>query len=75
MNNIHHVALIALLGMAGCASHNKELPTVKSDDPVFQLNPDRWTATANDLTVPPGDGAPHPLPRPVSTRSDEVPSS
>jgi hypothetical protein len=72
---ICHIALIGLLGIAACSSQNKPLPTVKSDDPVMQLNPDRWTATVNDLTVPPGDGAPRPLPPSVNTGSDQVPSS
>lgn len=70
-----YIVLIGLLGLAACSSQNKPLPMVKSDDQVFQLNPDRWTATVNDLTVPPGDGAPRALPRPVNTGSSAVPSS
>lgn len=49
------VALFALaLGLSGCgASHYTPLPKVHADDPVRQLNPDRWHATVNDLMTPP----------------------
>lgn len=54
--------LIIILSLAACTSHNKELPVVKSGDPVWQLNPNRWTFSGNDLITPPGDGAPHKVP-------------
>lgn len=60
------IVLIGLLAIAGCANQNKPLAMVKDDDPVVQLNPDKWTATVNDLMTPPGDGTPHPLPAPVA---------
>lgn len=59
------LALIAALcALAGCAASGP--PMVSSSDPVWQLNPGRWQATANDLRVPPGDGVPAlPSPRQV----------
>jgi hypothetical protein len=59
------------LGLAGCGGKYIPLPEVKDADPVAQLNPDRWRATANDLTTPAGDGASHPLPAPVPAASDK----
>ena len=53
------IVLAALLGLSACGTQNKELPMVHSDDPVLQLNPDRWQADSNDLITPPGDGTRH----------------
>lgn len=64
--------LILLLAVIGCSATERDLPMVRSDDPVWQLNPDRWEASVNDLTLPPGEGAPHPLAAPVWLRSDKV---
>lgn len=57
---IRIIAVIALVSLAACGGKFKELPMVKAGDPVFQLNPDRWTASTNDLTTPPGDGTSKP---------------
>jgi hypothetical protein len=64
--------ILAALCLSACSTQNKPLAMVRDDDPVMQLNPDRWTATANDLMVPPGDGAPRPLPAPVDTGATKV---
>ena len=45
--------LLAVLTLSACASKNIPLAMVKDDAPVLQLNPTRWTATVNDLMVPP----------------------
>ncbi len=47
------VALLLVIGLAGCANKTIPLPEVDADDPVTQLNPDRWQATINDLITPP----------------------
>lgn len=67
------ITLATLLALAACSGHNKPLPEVASRDPVWQLNPDRWTARENDLITPPGDGSSHPLPPAVKTVSIKVP--
>ena len=59
--NMRTTAILLALSLAGCAGKTIPLPEVDADDPVVQLNPDRWQATVNDLMVPPGDGSPHPL--------------
>ena len=64
-------AALLALGLAGCGNHYIPLPEVKDKDPVSQLNPDRWQATVNDLTVPSGDGAPRLLPQPVNLGPDK----
>jgi len=66
------LAVLALL-LAGCGNKTVPLPAVKDDDPVAQLNPGRWQATVNDLTAPPGDGAPRRLPAPVPVSHEAVP--
>jgi hypothetical protein len=67
------IIMAVLLGsVAACSNHYEPLPMVKAGDPVFQLNTDRWTATANDLMAPPSNGAPRTLPPPVPTGSSEV---
>jgi hypothetical protein len=66
--------LAAMLTLGACASHYKELPAVHSGDPVWQLNPDRWTAHENDLITPPADGASRPLAAPVRAASTKVPA-
>lgn len=43
------VALVALLGLAGCASHEK---LAVASGPVFPLNPDHWQASPSDLAAP-----------------------
>jgi hypothetical protein len=63
------IVAFALCGVAACSNQYQPLPMVKSGDPVFQLNQDRWTATANDLMAPPGDGAPRTLAQPIPTRA------
>lgn len=42
-------AILALLGLAGCASHEK---LAVASGPVFPLNPDHWQATPSDLAAP-----------------------
>jgi hypothetical protein len=75
MRNLHiAIVMAATLGLSACGNQTIPLPEVKASDPVSQLNPDRWQATVNDLMLPPGDGAPHPLPAPVRTGSNEVPA-
>jgi hypothetical protein len=49
--------------VAGCASQNTPLPMVKDSDPVVRLNADQCPETVNDLTHPPGDGAPQRMPK------------
>lgn len=72
---ILRIAIVTVaLGLSACGNQTIPLPEVKESDPVSQLNPDRWQANVNDLMVPPGDGAPHPLPAPVRTGSSEVPA-
>ena len=67
--NMRTTAILLALSLAGCAGKTIPLPEVDADDPVVQLNPDRWQATVNDLMVPPGDGSPHPLAAPVPVSS------
>jgi hypothetical protein len=64
---------VLVLFLAGCGNRTVPLPTVKDDDPVAQLNPGRWQATVNDLTAPPGDGAPRRLPAPVPASREAAP--
>jgi heme A synthase len=45
------VAVIALLGLGGCASHEK---LAVASGPVFPLNPDHWQAAPPDLVAPVG---------------------
>lgn len=66
-----YAAIILMLALAAC-SDGKELPMVHASDPVWQLNPGRWNATANDLTVPPEDGIPHLTPAPVRAAQSEA---
>ncbi len=47
---IRLLALIALFGLAGCAS-TKTLATAHG--PLFALNPTHWQPTAKDLKAPP----------------------
>ncbi|MDA8093266.1 MAG: hypothetical protein M0T84_05015 [Betaproteobacteria bacterium] len=47
---IRFVAVIALFGLAGCAS-TEALPIAQG--PLFALNPTHWHATAKDLEAPP----------------------
>ena len=47
---IRFVAVIALFGLAGCASP-EALPTAHG--PLFALNPTHWQPTAQDLEAPP----------------------
>jgi hypothetical protein len=66
---VRKIALLLLTaaGLSACGGPpNHPLPMVASDAPVVPLNPDRWQATVNDLTQPPGDGTPHPLPSPAN---------
>jgi hypothetical protein len=69
------LAVVLVLGLSGCGGHYIPIPEVKDSDPVSQLNPDRWSASVNDLTTPPGDGSPRPLPAPVPLGTDKVPAS
>jgi hypothetical protein len=45
---IRIACLILVLALAACAA---EAPVAKG--PMFQMNPDRWTADENDLSQPP----------------------
>lgn len=45
------VAVLALLGLAGCANHEK---LAVASGPVFPLNPDHWQSTPADLAAPDG---------------------
>jgi hypothetical protein len=65
-------AFILVLAVLGCSDHGRELPMVRADDPLWQLNPDRWDASVNDLTVPPGEGTPRSLPAAVRLRPEQV---
>ena len=47
---IRLLAVIALFGLAGCASP-EALPTAHG--PLFALNPTHWQPTAQDLEAPP----------------------
>ncbi|MGD0109040.1 MAG: hypothetical protein ABSC06_34155 [Rhodopila sp.] len=68
--NTRTTAILLALSLAGCAGKTIPLPEVGPDDPVVQLNPDRWEATVNDLIVLPGDGSPRPLAAPVPDSSE-----
>jgi hypothetical protein len=46
---IRFLALLALVGLAGCASHEK---VAVASGPTFPLNPDHWQASAADLSAP-----------------------
>lgn len=46
---VRFLALLVLIGLAGCASHEK---LAVAPGPVFLLNPDHWQATPADLAVP-----------------------
>ncbi len=46
---VRFLALLVLIGLAGCASHEK---LAVASGPVFALNPDHWQATAADLVAP-----------------------
>lgn len=48
---LRFIALLVLVGLAGCASHEK---LANASGPVFPLNPDHWQATPADLTLPDG---------------------
>jgi hypothetical protein len=39
--------------VAGCANKYEPLPMVNADDPIWQLNPDKWSTSENALTPPP----------------------
>jgi hypothetical protein len=58
---MRYIVLLAALGLAACGNHYTPLPRTHAGDPVFQLNPGVWSATANDLTAAP-------LVTPVSSR-------
>lgn len=45
------LVLLFVLGCAGCAD-SRALPETSSSDPVWQLNPGKWTLGVNDLRVP-----------------------
>lgn len=47
------VSLATMLVLTACGGRSHELTYVKSSDPVWQVNPDKWTATSNDLTAAP----------------------
>lgn len=66
-----YAIILAMLALASC-SDGKELPMVRSSDPVWQLNPGRWHATANDLIAPPEDGTPQLTPTPVRATANEA---
>jgi hypothetical protein len=55
---MRYVVLLAALGLGACAGHYTPLPKTEAGDPVFQLNPGMWAATANDLTAAPVVAAP-----------------
>jgi hypothetical protein len=46
---IRFVALLVLVGLAGCANHEK---LAVASGPTFPLNPDHWQASAADLSAP-----------------------
>lgn len=48
---LRFLALLVLVGLAGCANHEK-LPVAAG--PVFPLNPDHWQAAPADLAAPDG---------------------
>jgi hypothetical protein len=45
--------LILLVALTACGNVHHDLPHTSSRDPVWQLNPDKWAANANELTTPP----------------------
>ena len=51
------IRLLLLLALAGCATKH-ELSYVASDAPSWNVNPDKWDATTNALTMAPTPGAP-----------------
>jgi hypothetical protein len=46
---LRFLALLVLVGLAGCANHEK---LAVASGPVFPLNPDHWQATPADLAAP-----------------------
>jgi hypothetical protein len=53
-----YVILLAALALTACGGHYTPLPKTEAGDPVFQLNPGMWAATANDLVAAPVVAAP-----------------
>jgi len=50
---LRSVAILALFALAACANSGHALPETSANDPVWQLNPGKWTLGVNDLRVPP----------------------
>jgi hypothetical protein len=67
------LAIISLTSLSSCGE-NKPLPMVHEDDPVSRLNPDRWSATTNELMTPPYDGTPIAQPTATPINLHEVPN-
>jgi hypothetical protein len=52
------IALAVATTVAGCANKYEPLPMVNADDPIWQLNPDKWSTSQNALTTPPAPPQP-----------------
>ncbi len=47
-------AIVALaLGLAACGGSTQELTVISPGDATWPLNPDKWSATSNDLDAAP----------------------
>lgn len=45
--------VLSVLALAACSGNNyHELPHTSSSDPIWQLNPGKWTYNENALTTP-----------------------
>ena len=49
------LGLALAAALAGCANKYEPLPMVGAGDPVWQLNPGKWSTSENALTTPPPD--------------------
>jgi hypothetical protein len=50
---MHSLRLILLVAVTACGNVHHELPQTSASDPVWALNPGKWAANSNDLTLPP----------------------
>lgn len=46
------ILLASILALTACGSNYHELPHTTSSDPIWHLNPGKWTFNENALTQP-----------------------
>lgn len=49
MPKIASVAVVLLLALSGCSAVKPSRTVASCSGPMVQLNPEKWTATAEDL--------------------------